>query len=73
MSDMSVIPVTNDATKLPPCKWYVSVDQPECGKPAPFKLKVKGKVTQAVVDVCEDHKALHDREFARLRTSGRAS
>lgn len=52
---------------VPPCKWYISIEQPECGKPAPFKVHVRGKVTNATVDVCQEHKAEHDRQFARLR------
>ncbi|HWI70261.1 MAG TPA: hypothetical protein VNS88_18160 [Nitrospiraceae bacterium] len=51
------------------CKWFVSEAQPECGKPAVAKVRVKGRVTQATVDVCSQHKAEHDESFAKLRTS----
>lgn len=60
------------AINLPPCKWYVSIEQPECGDPAPYKVTVKGRVTQATVDLCDKHKALHDEKFARLRNSRRS-
>lgn len=50
------------------CKWYVSIEQPECGEPAVAKVRVKGKVTQAVVDLCIKHKSMHDENYARLRT-----
>lgn len=55
----------------PTCKWYVSDEIPECGRPAVAKVRVKGRVTRATVDVCEQHKAEHDESFAKLRTSVR--
>lgn len=59
-------------TNKPPrtCSWFVSEDQPECGEPATSKVKVRGKITQATIDVCPKHKAEHDENFAKLRTSG---
>lgn len=72
MKSLSTTSEINATQDLPPCKWYISIDEPECGKPAPFKLKVRGKITVAIVDVCDDHKAEHDRLFAKLRTAGRA-
>ena len=50
------------------CQWYVSVLEPECGKPAPHRVKVKTRVTQAMVSLCDEHKAVHDETFARIRT-----
>ena len=49
------------------CQWYVSIEQTECGEPAPHRVKVKTKVTQAYVDLCDEHKAVHDETFARIR------
>jgi hypothetical protein len=49
------------------CRWYVSIEVPECGKEAPHRVKVKTKVTTATVDLCNEHKALHDENFARIR------
>jgi hypothetical protein len=59
--------------KHPPCKWYVSVETPECGKEAPYRVKVKTKVTTATVDLCEEHKAVHDRAFAQIRAEREAA
>lgn len=56
--------------KAETCKWFVSDDVPECGKPAVAKVKVTGKVTRATVPVCSKHKAEHDENFAKLRTGG---
>lgn len=58
---------TNERT----CSWYISEEQPECGAEAVAKVKVKGKVTQATIDVCAKHKAEHDENFAKLRTGRR--
>lgn len=55
----------------PKCSWYISETEPECGKPAVAKVRVKGKVTQATIDVCAKHKAEHDDNFAKLRTGSR--
>lgn len=49
------------------CAWYVSDDKPECGLPGIAKVKVKGKVTTATVELCATHKAIHDETFMRLR------
>lgn len=55
------------------CKWYVSIDEPECGKPAPYAVLVRGKVTKATVPLCNEHKAEHDRNFAAIRAAGRTA
>lgn len=55
------------------CAWYVSAEQPECGKESVAKIKVRGKIAQATVNVCSEHKAAHDEQFARARTSRKKS
>lgn len=50
------------------CKYYVSVQQPECGKPATHKVKVRNRAGQMIVPLCDEHKAKHDETFARART-----
>ena len=66
----SVVPVKPQPRET--CKWYVSIDQPECGEFAPFKVTIKGKVITAVVSLCPDHKAYHDLQYAKLRAAGHA-
>ena len=55
--------------KSPPtaCQWYESVENPECGKPATVTVTVKTKITAAKVNLCPQHKARHDENFARAR------
>lgn len=53
----------------PPCQWYESPEVPACGKPSEAVVKVKTKITQARVNLCRTHKALHDQNFARARNS----
>lgn len=53
------------------CAWYVSIDQPECGLPSVAKVRVKDKVTTAVVPLCRVHKAKHDDSAARIRNERR--
>jgi hypothetical protein len=51
------------------CRWYVSIQQPECGEVASHTVKVKTKVTQATVDLCDSHYAIHNENFAKIRTA----
>lgn len=67
--DMTVEPNVLDSVAT--CHWYISIVQPECGRDAPYKLTIKGKIVKATIDVCEEHKALHDRNFAKLRADKR--
>jgi hypothetical protein len=55
------------------CKWYVSIEQPECGKSAPHRVKVKTAATQATVDLCDEHYAVHNDNFARIRAARKAA
>ena len=55
------------------CKWYVSINEPECNKPAHHKVMVRGKVTRATIPLCDEHKAIHDRNFAAIRAAGRTA
>lgn len=51
------------------CGWYVSIQQPECGLDAPYSVRVKGRVTNATVHLCVQHKKIHDENFARIRAA----
>ena len=57
-----------DDSKLT-CAWYVSIDQPECGEEAHERVTVQNRVTKATIALCPEHKAIHDRSFASLRTA----
>lgn len=64
---------------LPPCQWLLPVPEdaergtkPEkCGEPAPFQVRVKDAVSDALVDVCARHKAEHHERAANLRHQGK--
>ena len=55
------------------CKWYVSIDRPECGLVAVTTVTVKTRTTQARVDLCPEHKAVRDDIFARIRAEKKAT
>lgn len=52
---------------LPPCQFYVSVQQPDCGKPAKWGVRVKNKVSDAIVNMCDEHKNEHQRKLEAAR------
>lgn len=49
------------------CQWFESMEYPECRAPAPHSVTVKTKITTARVNLCDQHKAKHDENFARAR------
>lgn len=53
------------------CKWLVSVsaDVEECGKPAITRIRIRNKVVNALLPVCKQHKAMHDSNFAQMRST----
>lgn len=54
------------------CKWLkYDENESECGEPAPYKVKVRGKITHATVPLCSEHKATHDQQFAKIRAASR--
>jgi hypothetical protein len=53
----------------PICKWWVSMEQPECGNVATDKIKVKTRIVEATVDVCHEHKVEHNRRGRMVRTT----
>lgn len=55
----------------PDCLIYMSPEQPKCGLPAPAKIHVQTKLTDAWVTVCLRHKANYDTESAKFRMRGR--
>lgn len=42
-----------------PCKWYVSIDQPECGKKSTEMVRVKTRLVDVTVPLCPQHLARH--------------
>lgn len=61
----------------PPCGWYVSVDQTECGEPSVFTathIMRRGKVEplKKPVHLCRKHKARQDVRFASARQIAKA-
>ena len=59
--------------KYETCKWYISLDEPECGEVAVAKITIRSKIGQATVPVCTEHKAYHDRSFAKIRATERGN
>lgn len=59
------------------CKWYVSVEKPECGEPAVATITQillrSGAIKKLVrpMGVCSTHKAESDRRSAAMRASRR--
>lgn len=53
----------------PPCQWYISPEQPECGQAAPTKIRIKTKLLDARVDVCVYHKGQYDNVAALRRAT----
>lgn len=51
------------------CKWYVSIEEPECGEDALTQVKITNKAGTMVVPLCARHKAVHDEAYARARTA----
>lgn len=49
------------------CKFYISPEEPECGKPAVGTVRVRNRAITATVPLCVKHKAIHDETFARTR------
>lgn len=70
---------------LPPCVWFEpvpegspSTDEPtQCGEAAEHKIRVKERlsstviITDAWIDVCGKHKAMHDERAAAYRSEKR--
>lgn len=42
------------------CKFYVSIDKPECGTQATAYIRVKTRTGETLVPLCSMHKARHD-------------
>ena len=57
----------------PGCKFYVSIDQPECGKKPVTVVKVRYKAGMVNVELCDEHLAKHNETFARARTGRQQS
>lgn len=55
----------------PACKWYVSIDQPECGLESVAEVRVRTSVADATVPLCRKHKAIHDERAASIRNARR--
>lgn len=55
------------------CKWYVSIEQVECGDPAPHSVRVRTKATDVTVDLCDRHKSVNDERFAAIRAAQKAA
>lgn len=51
------------------CKWLVSDEVGECGAKAITKVRIRNRVVDAMLPVCTIHKAMHDSNFAQLRTN----
>jgi|KBSMisStandDraft_5_1062788.scaffolds.fasta_scaffold1318263_2 hypothetical protein len=58
----------NQIDVAPGCKFYVSPEQPECGKISVAYVTVTGSAVKARVPLCVGHKQEHDVTFARRRT-----
>jgi hypothetical protein len=55
------------------CKFYVSPEQTECGKPAPYTVRTRITATDsATVFLCWEHKGKYDEQYARRRATKRA-
>lgn len=57
----------------PPCQFYISPEQPECGEPSPtyIRVRVQPGPAQVTVDVCKKHKAAYDQAAAEMRNARR--
>lgn len=56
------------------CKFYVSPEQTECGRPAPYTVKTRiTRTDSATVFLCYEHKGRYDEQYARLRTHKRGA
>jgi hypothetical protein len=55
----------DSSTGNPPCGWLEGDE--ECGEESIATIRVRNKITQAVIHVCRRHKALHDEQYARQR------
>ena len=52
------------------CKFYVSIEQTECGKPASHKVRTRiSRQDSAVVLLCDEHKRKYDEQYARRRAA----
>lgn len=54
----------------PPCQWYISPEQPECGDPSPTTVHVKTTLIEANIDVCVKHKGVYNSLSAARRQRG---
>lgn len=55
----------------PPCQAYISPQQPECGEPAPVKVRIRIRIIDARIDLCMYHKRRHDNLAAVRRAEHR--
>lgn len=50
------------------CKFFISPEQPECGKRAEAVVRTRiTKNDSATVELCTQHKAVYDEQYARRR------
>lgn len=69
--------MTTKKAQPPPCGWYVSIDQTECGEDSVFTathIMRRGKVEplSKPVHLCRKHKARQDVRFATARQIAKA-
>lgn len=65
MEASSIMEQTNNET----CGWRVSVEQPECGAKAVHRVRVRNRITDATVWLCNKHLAKHNENFASMRNA----
>lgn len=58
----------------PKCRFFISPEERECGKPAPHKVKTRiTRKDSATVDLCTEHKHKYDEQYARMRTESKVA
>lgn len=55
------------------CQWYVSIEQPECGKEPAEPVRIKTKEADATVDLCRIHKARYNDKMMQKRHALKAA
>lgn len=60
-----------DITEAASCVWYISAIHTQCGLPADKMVRIKTRLVDVTVPLCNIHVAEHNANFARARVGQR--
>lgn len=64
-------PPVEEPSEYGTCKWYVSIEEEECGKRAVTDILVRTPTGEMLVPLCTEHKSVHNSRAAEIRKRGR--